>query len=245
MPVIFTGTDRLSVGDLNFRFSAAHGVTTRDEIFLYKDRQFVDSYIDRLSAIKPKRVFEFGIYQGGSALFLTSAFDLERYSCLDISHPLPELDAILHSHSVGKRITAHFRTSQDDAAAVRRFMAEDFKGEPLDLIIDDASHLYELTKRSFEISWPFLKVGGHYIIEDWAWAHWDSQQYPGSGWENWLAPTNLVFELVMVLGSTGLIKSMEIHPSFVMLQKSNAVFDFGDAWIDGVIKMRGRTLNKI
>ena len=40
-------------------------------------------------------------------------------------------------------------------------------GEPLDLVIDDASHLYGPTMASFEVLFPRLRPGGLYVIEDW------------------------------------------------------------------------------
>ena len=40
------------------------------------------------------------------------------------------------------------------------------KYQTLDLIIDDGSHINELTFSSFNLFWPLLKDGGHYIIED-------------------------------------------------------------------------------
>jgi hypothetical protein len=43
---------------------------------------------------------------------------------------------------------------------------------PLDLVIDDASHIYGPTKASFQALFPLLRPGGLYLIEDWAWAHW-------------------------------------------------------------------------
>ena len=39
-------------------------------------------------------------------------------------------------------------------------------------MIDDASHMYEHTKVSFETLFPLLRPGGQYIIEDWSWACW-------------------------------------------------------------------------
>ena len=37
---------------------------------------------------------------------------------------------------------------------------------PFDIVIDDCSHLTELTIASFTMLWPMLKPGGLYIIED-------------------------------------------------------------------------------
>lgn len=40
-----------------------------------------------------------------------------------------------------------------------------FRG-PLDIIIDDASHLSSLTIKSFELLFPILAPGGYYVVED-------------------------------------------------------------------------------
>lgn len=40
------------------------------------------------------------------------------------------------------------------------------KHGPFDLIVDDASHEFELTTRSFEILFPMLRPTGIYIVED-------------------------------------------------------------------------------
>ena len=36
---------------------------------------------------------------------------------------------------------------------------QEFAGEPIDLVIDDASHYYEHSRRSFEIVFPRLREG--------------------------------------------------------------------------------------
>ena len=43
----------------------------------------------------------------------------------------------------------------------------------LDIIIDDASHLYKKSRASFDILFEnHLKSGGMYIIEDWGCGYW-------------------------------------------------------------------------
>lgn len=55
--------------------------------------------------------------------------------------------------------------SQDDPAALEK--AVSLSGRPFDFIIDDASHIGYLTKRSFCYLFPrWLKPGGYYFIED-------------------------------------------------------------------------------
>lgn len=46
-------------------------------------------------------------------------------------------------------------------------MAAELAGQPLDLVIDDASHLLNETRASFETLFPLLGPGGLYVIEDW------------------------------------------------------------------------------
>jgi Methyltransferase domain len=36
-----------------------------------------------------------------------------------------------------------------------------------DLIVDDASHLGKLTRRTWELLWPLVAPGGWYVVEDW------------------------------------------------------------------------------
>ena len=71
---------------------------------------------------------------------------------------------------------------------------------PLDLVVDDASHLYGPTKASFEILFPLLRPGGLYLIEDWAWDHWHEYGSPQHPWAFETPPTELVCELVAVAG---------------------------------------------
>ena len=54
----------------------------------------------------------------------------------------------------------------------------------IDLVVDDASHLYEQTKATFAMLFPLVRPGGNYVIEDWSWAHWarhsKSRTQPGT-----------------------------------------------------------------
>ena len=56
-----------------------------------------------------------------------------------------------------------FIGSQTDAS-IKDQIQEKYK--TLDLIIDDGSHVNELTFKTFNLYWPLLKDGGTYIIED-------------------------------------------------------------------------------
>ena len=56
-----------------------------------------------------------------------------------------------------------------DAPVLARRVDAAFGNRPLDLVMDDASHLGPQTRASFETLFPRLRAGGLYIIEDWSW----------------------------------------------------------------------------
>ncbi len=44
---------------------------------------------------------------------------------------------------------------------------EDFASKQIDLVIDDASHLYAPSRATFEVLFPRLRNGAIYVLEDW------------------------------------------------------------------------------
>jgi hypothetical protein len=61
--------------------------------------------------------------------------------------------------------------------------------------------MYALTKKSFETLFPLLRPGGLYIIEDWAWGHWQAFQASDHPWSYEVPLTKLIFEIVAAIGS--------------------------------------------
>ena len=95
----------------------------------------------------------------------------------------------------------HFSTSQSDGEILEDIVRNEL-GNELDLVVDDASHTYEETKASFEILFPLLQPGGIYLIEDWSWAHTPHYQAPDARFSRGHALSNLLFEQIMLMGST-------------------------------------------
>jgi methyltransferase family protein len=62
-----------------------------------------------------------------------------------------------------------FQGSQDDPAVIERLLAET---GPLDVVIDDGSHLNAHVLRTFELLFPHLRDGGIYAVEDLQTAYW-------------------------------------------------------------------------
>ncbi len=50
---------------------------------------------------------------------------------------------------------------------VASILTQELQDRQINLVIDDASHLYQETKVSFETLFPLLRPGRLYVIEDW------------------------------------------------------------------------------
>lgn len=240
MGLIFLGDDRVAVGDITLRYTPSGAGGTPDAPVLVKDRAFIETYQEILLPRAPRRMLEFGIGEGGSALFHTELLGLDRFVGVDISDPSPGFEELLARRHLRARIRPYWATAQDDLTRLRMIVLREFSDGLPDVVIDDASHLYGPSRRSFEIAFPFLRKGGLYVIEDWAWAHWEHTQSPDSGWDRELALTNLIFELVMLLGSADLVRRVEVRQGLVLIEKSEADFDWAQFRLDDLIRSRGR-----
>jgi len=216
--------------------------TTVDEIIIVKDRPAIEIYQALFERTPPKQVLEFGTYQGGSPALLTLLFDLQKYVGIDLGPRVPGFEDFLSKHPLGRKINMYNNTSQDDGDTIRSIIHKEFSNNPIDLIIDDASHQYDFSRRTFEIAFPHLRPGGIYILEDWGWAHWPGYQ----GWEDAPALSNLVFQLTILNAAhSDIIQEMKIFPVFLMIKKSDLPGSKEELCLDDLIGERGRHLNLI
>ena len=202
----------------HFRFDCSltdyTGKTDQDKIALLKDRQFLEIYRDLMVEERIGSIFEIGFFQGGMPLFLADMAAPNKIVAVDWSPPSDELMTLIARNNLSSSIELIGGVDQADTGRIRSILDAQFGSEPLDLIIDDCSHFYAQTKACFEALFGYLRPGGRYIIEDWAWTHW-----PGGQWGDYFdgkeSMTNLVFELVMALGSNyGMIASVNIVSCF-------------------------------
>jgi hypothetical protein len=109
-------------------------------------------------------ILELGIFKGGSLLLWKDYFPKGNIVGVDINLPtnFPPIDRI--------RI---FKGYQDDPAFLTS-VANQTAPYGYDFIIDDASHIGELSKKSFWYLFDnHLKPGGIYAIEDWGTGYWN------------------------------------------------------------------------
>ncbi len=125
------------------------------------------------------RILELGVSSGASMMLWRDYLPHATIVGLDID-PMPDVLAGLDRIHI-------LRASQDDIAALDQAMA--LAGGPFDVIVDDASHLGYLTKRSFLHLFPHcLKPGGTYVIEDFGTGFMpeypDGQEYRDPPWND-------------------------------------------------------------
>lgn len=116
---------------------------------------YLSSYLRIAKQIGPAaRVCELGVWRGGSLGMWQALFPEGLIAGVD-----HDPDATWPPG------TARVVASQDDEALPA--MLRETSPGGFDLIVDDASHDGNLTRRSWELLWPLVAPGGFYVVEDW------------------------------------------------------------------------------
>ncbi len=187
-------------------------------IYLYKDRRFLSALAEVIDRVAPTRIVEIGVLNGGSTIYWAERYNVQRMAAFEISSQAPLLTQYLDRHGLADRVRVHFGTRQEDVAAVLAAMVQDFAGEQVDAVVDDASHQYVETRTTLETLLPFVRNGGVYVIEDWAWGH--HENWPPQMWVNLPLMSPLLSELMLVCGrGRGVIDRIEIDPNFAVIRR--------------------------
>lgn len=224
-------TDRMLLDQLVFRLEHFRNDAWElgDECFrFYKIKPLIDQYEQfwaRRPAFSPAHVVELGIWDGGGAAFWFEMLQPRKLVALDLSTrgDSQYFRRYVTDRNLAGRLNTHWGVNQADRARLRTLIADEFPA-PLDLVIDDASHIYEPTKASFEVLFPFLRPGGLYVLEDWAWAHWSEFQGPGSPYAGLREPTRLIWDLVEAVGtSAAAIANLSVFQGFAVVERGQDV----------------------
>ncbi|GIU88233.1 MAG: hypothetical protein KatS3mg009_2748 [Acidimicrobiia bacterium] len=117
-------------------------------------------------------IVELGIAEGGSTALLALLARPEHLVAVDIEpEPLDALDRFITDRGLQDSVRPFYGLDQGDHEQLAAVVDGAFAGASVDLVIDDASHQYELTRSSFETLFPRLRPGGMYVVEDWNAAH--------------------------------------------------------------------------
>jgi len=190
----------------------------------HKMKPLVDQYLVFLERAygdtSPETVLELGLFEGGSVPFWFELLGPKKHVGVDIQDrdDPPYLRDYVRERGLEDRIVNYWRTDQADAARLNEICDAEFGARALDLVIDDASHLYAQSKSSFETLFPRLRPGGLYVIEDWAWYHWRGIEETFRGE---IPLTKLITELTEAAGSSGvsLIEDLYTASGFVAVRR--------------------------
>jgi hypothetical protein len=144
----------------------------RSELSLdqYDTDKIPNEYLERYDPVlepwvnKKITLLEIGVHKGGSLLLWRDYFPLGTIVGVDIKLPT--------DFGPSERIRL-FEGNQADPHFLNQ-VSEEVAPEGFDIVIDDASHIGELTKIAFwHLFQNHLKPGGLYVIEDWGTGYWD------------------------------------------------------------------------
>lgn len=246
--------DYIFYRDLKFRIEQAKSSEAPPPIDcfdFYKGKWTIEQYTEFWNTRRdflPERVIELGIWDGGSSVFWYELLQPRKHVALDIAmrDDSAYFRKYIEQNDLQANLITYWGTDQTDAPKLRDIVAREFSSQ-LDLVLDDASHAYAATKASFEILFPYLRPGGLYIIEDWAWAFWKEFQTPNNPWHNTRPLADLIVELVQAVGSTQVfaprvmagnsetvwqtpISNLVIFPHFVVVERGDRELDTSGAF---------------
>jgi SAM-dependent methyltransferase len=198
------------------------------DFWLFKEQPLIDRYVTLVDELRPRRIFELGIFQGGSTAFLNELARPDLLVAIDLEPPRgTALRNYLAGGGAAEHVHVHEGVDQSDRRRLAEIVEDEFGNEPLDLVVDDCSHQYEPTRASFNELFPRVRAGGVYVIEDWPWAH----GVLGSAGQDGLFPgavplTRLLFEILLAFPSTpGLVSDVTTRFGAVEVRRGDARVD--------------------
>jgi predicted O-methyltransferase YrrM len=140
---------------------------------LRKPPDLVDQLAELCNSHHGETIVELGIAAGGSTAFIALMTQPRKLVACELAPtPVAALAALIQRRNLGDIVRPHYGIDQADKDALAKVLDDELGNESIELVIDDASHIYEATLASFEVIFPRLKEGGLFIIEDWAADHW-------------------------------------------------------------------------
>jgi hypothetical protein len=197
------------------------------DFLLLKPRSLIDRYVDVIEELRPERIFELGILEGGSTALLWELAQPSALAAVDHRPPgSPALRDYVSRQGLEEALRIHTDVDQADRGRLAKIADQAFADAPLDLVVDDCSHLYEPTRASFNELFPRLRAGGLYTIEDWDWTR-DKQV--AEMFADQVPLTRFILELTLVVASrSGLISEISVADDLVQVRRGEGEIEPGD-----------------
>jgi predicted O-methyltransferase YrrM len=219
-----------------------------DDLVMIKSAQFLERY-QTFARSRPNAdvVVELGIYQGGSTAYLFEAYKPRHLLAFDLAtERAAALDAYVRRKKLEDRVHLHYGVDQGDQAKLIAAIAEVGSGRCVDLVSDDASHLYAPTRAAFEAVFPLLREGARYVIEDWNWSHIPAfVEEHADDFGQQPALTNLVVEMAMLLASRpDILRALTVENGMVVATRGEADVE-APMRLETLISNRGKVFSPI
>ena len=149
-----------------------------DELRVFKPRIMLEAYEPVIDEFQGANIVELGLLEGGSAAYLVQRSEPRRFVGIDrTADGGHALQRFVSAQGRDEQVQIHRGVDQADRARLTTIATEAFADGAIDLVIDDASHVYDPTVASFEVLFPMVRPGGLYIIEDWTSEDWLAQTF--------------------------------------------------------------------
>lgn len=213
--------------------------TSGDDGFVLVKSDPMLAFYEQLGAWNPKTILEVGMYEGGSLVWFDQMYKPETLVGLDArSQPI---EALEHYRSDREHVKTFYGCYQEKPETLQ--IAKDCFPNGIDLVVDDASHHYEQTKATFEMLFPMVNPGGHYVIEDWSWSLGPGRQEPEAVWYDRPALANLIFEIILHIGNSTSIERVHLQQDIACVTRGRDHHRPLDETLLG--RLRGRDLTLI
>ena len=228
--LIWNDDFHFEINNIKFKLSidtkVLQGPPLKNIFLLGKNKKLIEEVLSFIDQNKIKKIFEMGILHGGSTVMYDQIFALKKIVAVDHNpQPVIGLMAYIKESRKAKIVKPYYGVNQADSSAMKKILSQEFPKSDIDLIIDDASHFYQETKDAFNISFPYLKADGFYIIEDWAWAHWPESYFQNEenpALKGKVALSNFLIELFMLAASKpDYIQNIFITSSMLIIKKGD------------------------
>ena len=249
MKIEWKDKKHFSINRINFRlidFIRADVHSKIDQFVVSKHDWMIRDYEKLISQLNPRFMFELGIQRGGSAIFFQQLSGAEKLVSIELGEDrIAALDEVIEQRGLQGRICPHYGIDQGDEERMKKIIDDEFGNNEIDLVIDDASHFLNESRKSFNVLFPKVRAGGVYVIEDWSWAHGNMSHHDD---ERALYPdreplTKLIFELVLACPSDpGLIQEIRINKNSAYIVKGDGPVEEGEFDIRKKCLARGRQI---
>ena len=166
--VEFLDSNTFRVGEVEFKFGFPLRDVGADRLGVMKGRQLIERYAELCRDLRPAVIVELGMLRGGSTALLNELSRPRKLVAFELrEEPPPALVTYLEHRDLAEVVRPTYGIDQADRDRIGSILDEELGSALIDLVIDDASHLYDQTVSSFETVFPRLREGGMFVIEDW------------------------------------------------------------------------------